>query len=108
MARSAAEEMDRLQLSDEDTENLWDSPSKPGIKKKFSPRSSDEIPRPEPQQPRNTGDTMFDRQEARETALQNELQTVRKVNLVIENLLGSIDSAKGNMEVNLSPCTIQT
>ncbi|KAJ5287575.1 hypothetical protein N7478_003261 [Penicillium angulare] len=97
MARSAAEEMDRLQLSDEDTENLWDSPSKCGTKK-FTPRSSDDIPAPEQQQSRDGGDTMFDRQEAREAALQNELHTVRNVNQVIENLLNSIDHAKGNMD----------
>lgn len=100
MARSTAEEMDRLQLSDEDTEDLWDSPSKRGTHKKFNPRSSDEIPAPEPRQPRDGGETLFDRQEAREAALHNELQTVRKINEVIEGLLGSIDRAKGNMDVS--------
>ncbi|KAJ5539870.1 hypothetical protein N7513_008202 [Penicillium frequentans] len=98
MARSTAEEMDRLQLSDEDTEDLWDSPSKRGTHKKFNPRSSDEIAAPEPRQPRDGGDTLFDRQEAREAALHNELQTVRKINEVIEGLLGSIDRAKDNMD----------
>ncbi|KAJ5924777.1 hypothetical protein N7466_008964 [Penicillium verhagenii] len=102
MARSTAEEMDRLQLSDEDTEDLWDSPSKRGTRHKFKPRSSDPTPppapAPEPRQPRDDSDTMFDRQEAREAALHNELQTVRKINEVIEGLLGSIDRAKGNMD----------
>ncbi|KAJ5643726.1 uncharacterized protein N7484_006233 [Penicillium longicatenatum] len=98
MARSTAEEMDRLQLSDEDTEDLWDSPSKRGTHKTFNPRTSNEIPAPEPRQPRDGGDTLFDRQEAREAALHNELQTVRKINEVIEGLLGSIDRAKGNMD----------
>jgi hypothetical protein len=101
MARSTAEEMDRLQLSDEDTEDLWDSPSKRGTNKKFNPRSSEETPAPEPRQPHDSGDTMFDRQEAREAALHNELQTVRKINEVIEGLLSSIDRAKGNMDVSL-------
>ncbi|KAJ5648243.1 hypothetical protein N7490_004615 [Penicillium lividum] len=107
MARSTAEEMDRLQLSDEDTEDLWDSPSKRGTHKKFNPRSSDEIPAPEPRQPRDGGDTLFDRQEARQAALHNELRTVRNINEVIEGLLGSIDRAKGNMDVSLpSLCNI--
>ena len=42
---------------------------------------------------------MFDRQEAREAALRNELQTVRNINQVIESLLSSLDRAKGNMDV---------
>ncbi|OQD76205.1 hypothetical protein PENDEC_c005G06725 [Penicillium decumbens] len=97
-ARSAAEEMERLQLSDEDTEDLWDSPSKRGAKTGLKPRSSDEIPPPQPQTSHSGGDTLFDRQEAREAALHNELQSVRNINEVLEGLLKSIDCAKGNME----------
>lgn len=97
--RSTAEEMERLQLSDEDTEDLWNSPSKRGAHKTYKPRSSDEMSVPEPQQPHDGGDTLFDRQEAREAALQHELHAVRNINEVIEGLLSSIDKAKGNMEV---------
>ena len=106
MARSTAEEMDRLQLSDEDTEDLWDSPSKRGVQKKPTPRSSDEIPAPDPHH--DGGETMFDRQEAREAALQNELHTVRNINEVIEGLLSSIDRAKGNMEVSSDSLQLQS
>lgn len=98
-ARSAVEEMERLQLSDEDTEDLWDSPSKKGAKKGFNPRSSDEIPPAEPQASHGGADTLFDREEAREAALHSELQSVRNINDVLEGLLSSIDRAKGNMEV---------
>ncbi|KAJ5722580.1 hypothetical protein N7488_000615 [Penicillium malachiteum] len=98
MGRSAAEEMDRLQLSDEDTEDLWDSPSKRGTHKKFTPRQSDEPPAAEPRQSHDAGKTLFDQQDAREAALRNELQSVRNINEVLEGLLGSIDRAKGNME----------
>ncbi|KAJ5736282.1 uncharacterized protein N7483_001407 [Penicillium malachiteum] len=98
MGRSAAEEMDQLQLSDEDTEDLWDSPSKRRTHKKFTPRQSDEVPAAEPRQPHDAGETLFDQQDAREAALQNELQSVRNINEVLEGLLGSIDRAKGNME----------
>ncbi|CAL5872584.1 uncharacterized protein PFLUO_LOCUS6849 [Penicillium psychrofluorescens] len=93
-SRSAAEEMERLQLSDEDTEELWNSPSKRGA---HNPRSSDEkIPAAQPSH--DAGDTLFDREEAREAALRNELQNVRHVNEVLEGLLSSLDRAKGNME----------
>ncbi|KAJ5888053.1 hypothetical protein N7495_008094 [Penicillium taxi] len=96
--RSTAEEMERLQLSDEDTEDLWNSPSKRTTHKKITNRPTDESPAPEPRQSDDDGDTLFARQEAREDALHQELQTVRKINEVIEGLLSSIDSAKGNME----------
>ncbi|KAJ5095480.1 hypothetical protein NUU61_004836 [Penicillium alfredii] len=97
-SRSTAEEMERLQLSDDDTEDLWDSPSKRGVAQKFTPRASDEKTTPEPRAPHDSGDTLFDRQEAREVALQTELQSVRNINEAIEGLLGSIDRAKGNMD----------
>ncbi|KAJ5808211.1 hypothetical protein N7474_009480 [Penicillium riverlandense] len=93
-SRSAAEEMEHLQLSDEDTEELWNSPSKRGA---HNPRSSDEkIPPAQPSH--DAGDTLFDREEAREAALRNELQSVRHINEVLEGLLTSLDRAKGNME----------
>ncbi|KAJ5132762.1 hypothetical protein N7448_006920 [Penicillium atrosanguineum] len=96
-ARSAAEEMERLQLSDEDTEDLWDSPSKRGAKTGFNPRLSDGSLPTEPQTTNGGGNTLFDREEAREAALHNELQSVRNINEVLEGLLSSIDRAKGNM-----------
>jgi hypothetical protein len=98
-ARSAAEEMEKLQLSDEDTEDLWNSPSKRGAKKGSKTRTPDETPPAEPQASHSGGDTLFDREEAREAALHNELQSVRNINEVLEGLLASIDRAKGNMEV---------
>lgn len=97
--RSTAEEMERLQLSDDDTEDLWNSPSKRAAKKIFSSEVPEEHPTEEPQQPHGGGDTLFDREEAREAALHNELHAVRNINEVIEGLLSSIDRAKGNMEV---------
>lgn len=98
--RSAAEEMDRLQLSDEDTEDLWDSPSKRGTKN-VTPKipHDDGSATPEPRPSHDDGETLFDRQESREAALRNELQSVRNINEVIEGLLSSLDQAKGNMDV---------
>lgn len=97
--RSTAEEMERLQLSDDDTEDLWNSPSKRAAKKTLSPGFSDSNNTAGPQQPQDGGDTLFDREETREAALHNELHAVRNINEVIEGLLSSIDRAKGNMEV---------
>ncbi|KAL3469533.1 DASH complex subunit Duo1-domain-containing protein [Aspergillus californicus] len=94
MSYSTADEMDRLQLSDSDTENLWDSPSRRA--KKRSPTVKQESS-PPPRSDRDE-DTLFDRQNAREAILRNELQNVRSINQVLENLLGSLDRAKGNME----------
>ncbi|KAL4958254.1 DASH complex subunit Duo1-domain-containing protein [Aspergillus filifer] len=94
---SAAEQMDRLELSDEDTEDLWDSPSKRGKKKTHQPLIKHESPSP-PAPANRDDETLFDREEAHEAALRHELQTVRNINNVIENLLGSLDKAKGNME----------
>ncbi|EAW09603.1 DASH complex subunit DUO1 [Aspergillus clavatus NRRL 1] len=97
-ARSTAEEMERLQLSDEDTADLWDSPSRQRSKKTtYHKTASDQHTTPEPR-PSHHGQTLFDRQEARDAALRHELQTVRNINQVIEGLLGSLDRAKGNMD----------
>lgn len=100
--RSTAEEMERLQLSDDDTEDLWNSPSKRAAKKPLNRGSSDEPTTMEPHQGQGGGDTLFDREEAREAALHHELQAVRNINEVVESLLSSIDRAKGNMEVRHS------
>jgi hypothetical protein len=101
--RTTAEEMERLQLSDDDTEDLWNSPSKRGINKNFTPKASVDKSSPEPRASHDGAhdgdDPLYDRQEARDTALQAELQGVRNINQVIEGLLSSLDSAKGNMEV---------
>lgn len=97
--RSTAEEMERLQLSDDDTEKLWDSPSKRQTRQSFKQSSSEEPIVPEARTMQDSGDSAFDREEAREAALRNELQSVRNINEVLEGLLGSIDRAKGNMEV---------
>ncbi|KAL3489058.1 DASH complex subunit Duo1-domain-containing protein [Aspergillus germanicus] len=89
--------MDRLELSDEDIGDLWDSPSKHGTKRlnqgSIKQESSSPVPRDD-----HEDETLFDQQEAREAALRNELQSVRNINQVIESLLGSLDRAKGNME----------
>lgn len=41
----------------------------------------------------------LDAEEAREAALQQELENVRKINTVIEGVVESLEKAKGNMDV---------
>ncbi|KAL6236914.1 DASH complex subunit Duo1-domain-containing protein [Aspergillus navahoensis] len=94
---STIEEMDRLQLSDTDSDELWDSPSKRG-KKKLNHVPIKQESSPPPADTDRDEETLFDRQEAREAALHNEIRIVRNVNQVIEGLLSSLDKAKGNME----------
>jgi hypothetical protein len=91
---SATEEMERLQLSDEDTEELWNSPSQRRTRPvtQRTPASADRL------QNQDTKPAL-DQEEARELALRNELQTVRNVNQAIEGVLESLERARGNMEV---------
>jgi hypothetical protein len=96
--RSTAEEMDRLQFSDDDSDDLWNSPSKRRSNKPTHHKTPEERSTTPETRPSHDGETLFDRQEAREAALQHELQTVRNINQVIEGLLGSLDRAKGNMD----------
>lgn len=95
---SAIDEMDKLQLSDEDTEDLWASPSERQRKPRSLKDSKSSGNVPESSQPRNA-DTLYDQEEAREAALRNELESVRNINQVIEGVVESLDRAKGNMEV---------
>lgn len=77
---NAAENFEHLQLSDSDGER---------VRKTSSQRVSPE------------GIHNDEEEEARESALRDELQHVRKINGVIEGLLDSLDRAKGNMQVGL-------
>jgi len=39
-------------------------------------------------------------EQARDSALQKELESVRSINSVIEGVVSSLEEAKGNMDVN--------
>lgn len=92
---SAAEEMERLQLSDEDTEELWNSPSQ----RRTKPVSQKAPATPEERKQHRDHNSAYAQEEAREQALRNELQRVRSVNQAIEGVLESLQRARGNMEV---------
>jgi DASH complex subunit Duo1 len=92
-----SEEMERLEIADEDTQGLWNSPSR---KRDNSPSRHGKESSDSPEQMRSrNGETLFDREEAREAALRQELQTVRNINQAIEGVLESLTRARGNMEV---------
>ena len=98
-ARNAAEEMENLRLSDSDVEDLRNSPSKQRARKPSNQRLPPEENGSTPGPTGSHDETLFDREEAREAALRDELQSVRNINGVIEGLLDSLDRAKGNMQV---------
>ncbi|KAH8423872.1 DASH complex subunit DUO1 [Aspergillus melleus] len=95
--RSTPEEMDSLQLSDNESDDLWNSPSQ-RTRREIFPKPANETSTTPPARSSHDGETLFGREEAREAALRNELQSVRNINQVIEGLLGSLDRAKGNMD----------
>lgn len=50
----------------------------------------------------------FDTDESREAALRKELEGVRKVNQVIEGVIGTLERARGNMGVRYVGINLQT
>lgn len=92
--------MDDLNLSDTDTDALFDSP--PTYKKKSKTLTPNADPSSEPPsvgQKSRTGESHYSTQEAREAALRKELESVRNVNRVIEDVVESLEKARNNMDV---------
>jgi hypothetical protein len=75
---------DDLYSSDRDEDLSFASPQTPVPGRAKNPTSSD---------------ARFDTDEAREAALRKELEGVRKINEVIEGLIGTLERTKGNMNV---------
>ena len=73
-----------------DDDFLFDSPSQP--KSKISETKDGSKPRP--------AESRFSADEAREAALKQELENVRKINQVIEGVVDSLEKAKTNMDVS--------
>ena len=97
--QSRTPDVEKLQLSDEDTEDLWASPSKVNGNAKAGSRSYDaEL---ETSHSRN-GASSYNEEESRDGALRRELESVRKVNEALEGVLESLDRAKDNMEASHS------
>ena len=92
----------KLDLSDSDTEDLFASPSKVSKPAQKSNTKSSESNAPA----QRNGESKYDAEQAREASLKKELESVRSINEVIEGVVSSLESAKGNMDVNHLPSPI--
>jgi hypothetical protein len=92
---------DEIQWSDD--EKLFDSPIPPKTNSKDTSAPSNgnavegsaQTQQGKARQPHS----QLDAEEAREAALQQELENVRKINTVIEGVVESLEKARGNMDV---------
>jgi hypothetical protein len=91
----ATPDVGKLDLSDSDTEDLFASPSRVSNPSRKSTRQT-EAP------PQRKEESKYDTEQARESSLQRELESVRSINDVIEGVVNSLECAKGNMDVRNS------
>jgi hypothetical protein len=92
-------DIEKLDLSDSDPEDLFASPSrasKPKQKPNSKPSESTNAA------PQRNGESKYDIEQARDAALRKELESVRSINEVIEGVVSSLEAAKGNMDVRRS------
>jgi hypothetical protein len=96
----------RMDISDVDTEDLFASPSRAEKTQAASAadvKSAVDSTGQVLQNARESADSRYENEEAREAALRKELESVRSVNEVIEGVVESLEKAKGNMEVREAP-----
>ena len=92
---SASRDLGALHLDDSDPDNLFDSPEaatrQQTNRKAANGSVTDQTPsRAQPSRYSNGG--------AREAALRKELENVRNVNTVVENLIASVEKSRDNMD----------
>lgn len=80
----------------ESEEDPFESPTKPSRKAQSASSNSKSA---ESSAPPRTGESKYDAEAAREANLQRELEGVRSINEVIEGVVSSLETAKGNMDV---------
>ncbi|KAK5010293.1 hypothetical protein LTR28_010760 [Elasticomyces elasticus] len=90
----------QLDIADSDPEDLFASPEQARGKKKNKGKqnANDAVPAASVSR---TAESQYDAEEARESALRNELESVRSINKAIEGVVESLEKAKDNMEVCL-------
>lgn len=96
--------MDALDLSDSDSDALFDTPAA----RKSTKKSHDTGDGAQSATAR-AKESHYTTEEAREAALGRELESIRNVNKVIEGVVESLQKAKDNMEVghlNYSTCSL--
>ncbi|KAK4993129.1 hypothetical protein LTR50_000615 [Elasticomyces elasticus] len=87
----------QLDIADSDPEDLFASPEQARGKKKNKGKqnANDAVPAASVSR---TAESQYDAEEARESALRNELESVRSINKAIEGVVESLEKAKDNME----------
>ncbi|KAL3427996.1 DASH complex subunit Duo1 [Phlyctema vagabunda] len=86
----ATPDIRKLDFSDSDPEEFLKSPSRTSTATNLPNRQAENVQR--------NGESRYDSEQAREAALQKELDGVRTINEVIEGVIASLDSANGNMD----------
>jgi hypothetical protein len=86
--------MDNLQLSDSDSDALFDTPAA----RKNKTKTQEEQAHTAGAKARGK-ESHYTTEEAREVALKRELESVRNVNKVIEGVVESLEKARNNMDV---------
>lgn len=92
--------MDPLNLSDSDSDALFDTPAARVNKKKQAGADAGEGAAGGKTRGK---ESHYTTEEAREAALRGELESIRNVNKVIEGVVESLQKAKDNMEVCRMP-----
>ncbi|KAI9771686.1 MAG: hypothetical protein M1840_001902 [Geoglossum simile] len=100
----ATPNLEHLDLSDTDTDDLFASPSRESRNpdptdnfRVYQPREA-ESSRPNVNTQARQQESRYDSEEARVAMLQKELNSVREINEAIEGVQASLERAKGNME----------
>ncbi|XMA10030.1 hypothetical protein WAI453_002821 [Rhynchosporium graminicola] len=88
----------KLDLSDSESENedLFASPSRPS--KTSTTQKLPTKPADNNAPAQRNGESKYDTEQARDATLQRELKSVRSINKVIEGVVSSLETAKGNMD----------
>jgi len=95
----ATPDMGKLDLSDTESD-LFASPSRVASK---STAKSEALGS---ENANARGESRYDAEQARDAALQKELEGVRSINEVIEGVVSSLERAKGNMDVCALSCLL--
>jgi hypothetical protein len=90
--------MDALNLSDSDSDAMFDTPAARKTAKK-APDAGADAGEGAPGGKTRAKESHYTTEEAREAALRRELESIRNVNKVIEGVVESLQKAKDNMEV---------
>jgi len=92
---SAARDLGALHLDDSDPDNLFDSPEAVSRQQASRKAPNGSV---SDQTPSRAQSSRYSNEEAREATLRKELENVRNVNTVVENLIGSLERSRDNMD----------